>query len=167
MPAMAEDATTLPPLTEAMTAKDLLVHIDALAKEAGRGRRVTACFLSGYPDRAAADLTIEAPGDNWRDRPHFKGETWPEAFALARAWIATHATVHRDNRIRAMALAVIDLTDQFGRCDRAMLVRREFSGTEIDALKDAACQRASEMSANSPFSVEDEPAHAAKTRGGA
>jgi len=53
-----------------------------------------------------------------------------------------------------MALAIIDLTDQHGRCDRAMLTRREFSGAEVDDLKDAACQRASEMSANSPFSVE-------------
>ncbi len=53
-----------------------------------------------------------------------------------------------------LTLAIIDLTDQNGRCDRAMLARREFSGAEIDALQDAACVRAGELAGNAPFSVE-------------
>lgn len=147
----------LPPLAEAMTARDLDAHITALAKEAGADWRASTVFLSergNYRDPNPASLKLEVPGRDWRDNPSFDAPTWPEAFAAARAWIATHATVHRDNRIRAMALAIIDLTDQHGRCDRAMLARREFSGAEVDDLKDAACQRASEMSANAPFAVE-------------
>jgi len=154
--AQAAETALLPPLTDAMTAADLAAHITALAQEAGADWRASTVFLSergDYRDPNPASLKLEVPGRNWRDNPRFDAPTWPEAFALARAWIATHATVNRDNRIRAMALAIIDLTDQFGRCDRAMLTRRDFSGAEIDDLKDSACVRASEMSANSPFEV--------------
>lgn len=143
------DTTTLPPLAEAMTARDLARHRSALV-----------ALLPGYmaylhtrdDEAKAACVSLYKLGKGTDES--FYASTWPEAFAAARAWIANHATVHRDNRIRAMALAIIDLTDQHGRCDRAMLTRREFSGAEVDDLKDAACQRASEMSANSPFSVE-------------
>ncbi len=148
------DTTTLPPLTEAMTARDLYQHEEDLRVVLG-GRadvvtraRSDGVHISLYPGG------IGSPGYSER-AGHADGDTWPEAFAAARAWIANHATVHRGNRIRAMALAIIDLTDQHGRCDRAMLTRRDFSGAEVDDLRDAACQRASEMSANSPFRVED------------
>jgi len=147
MPATAETTTTLPPLTEAMTAKDLIAHERALRQEFPGGG-VTLSFID-----SGVFVSFRAYGRYETDKTIY-GDTWPDAITAARAFLATHATVHRDNRIRAMALAVIDLTDQFGRCDRAMLARREFSGAEIDALKDAACVRASEMSANSPFSVE-------------
>lgn len=150
---MTTDTTTLPPLTEAMTARDLWLHEKALREALGaRGDTSVYAWDDGarimlYP----VGLLSSTPGYSHKS---VAGRDWPEAFAAARAWIANHATVHRDNRIRAMAMAIIDLTDQHGRCDRAMLTRREFSGAEVDDLKDAACQRASEISANAPFSVE-------------
>jgi len=116
------------------------------------GMTTFAHAFSGAPEKAACVSLYRVTGGSINQA--FYAPTWPEAFTLARQWIATHATVHRDNRIRAMALAIIDLTDQFGRCDRAMLTRREFSGAEIDALKDAACVRAGELAGNAPFSVE-------------
>lgn len=148
----------LPPLAEAMSARDLGAHIRALEALMG-GKFGTLGGPSIYAEarHGTADLSIYPAGITGRGdepRTHIKAAAWPEAFALARAWIANHTTVHRDNRIRAMALAIIDLTDQHGRCDRAMLRRREFSDAEIDTIKDAACQRASEMSANAPFAVE-------------
>ena len=146
------DTTTLPPLTEAMTARDLGAHIRAL--ESLMGGTPAAIYSECRSGKATLSLYPNGITGSGDVRHHVYAPTWPEAFAAARAWIANHATVHRDNRIRAMALAIIDLTDQHGRCDRAMLVRRQFSGAEVDDLKVAACQRASEMSANSPFSVE-------------
>lgn len=145
------DVIELPPLTDAMTARDIGLSAHALREMlGGRAEVFSGASLSGatiqvYPD----GLLKSGTGDI------FNAPTWPEAFTAARAWIETQATVHRDNRIRAMALAIIDLTDQRGRCDRAMLTRRDFSGAEVDDLRDVACQRASEMSANAPFSVED------------
>ncbi len=142
----------LPPLTEAMTAKDLWKHERALRDALGpRGD------TGIYTNQDGVRITLYPVG-LLSSTPGYRTErveaaTWPEAFAAARAWIANSATVHRDNRIRAMALAIIDLTDQHGKCTRAMLTRRNFSGAEVDALKDAACQRASEMSANAPFAV--------------
>lgn len=148
------ETMTLPPLAEAMTAKDLAAHELALREALGCSK--ADAFLS--IDRDGASIAIypvgllsQTPGYRYE---RISAPTWPEAFTAARAWIATHATVHRDNRIRAMALAIIDLTDQHGHCDRHMLRRRHFTSAEIDELKDAACQRASEMSANAPFSVE-------------
>jgi len=138
--------TTLPPLTEAMTARALIEHEESLNQAYAAGR-VSVSFIHSGP-------FVSFSGENYRTVETIYGETWPEVISKARAWIATHATVHRDSRIRAMALAIIDLTDQHGRCDRAMLMRRSFSGAEVDDLKDAACQRASEMSANAPFVVE-------------
>lgn len=146
------DTTTLPPLTEAMTAKDLWAHEKAL--RAALDARADVYVSVVAEGKASVAIYPSGICSSDRDAKHFRAPNWPEAFGAAHAWIATHATVHRDNRIRAMALAIIDVTDQHGRCDRAMLLRRDFSGAEVDALKDAACQRASEMSANSPFSVE-------------
>lgn len=144
------DTTTLPPLTEAMTARDIGQHALVLREMLGGKAEVFASAdLSGAALQVYPDGLLNSRTGNF-----IREATWPEAFAAARAWIATHATVHRDNRIRAMALAIIDLTDQHGSCTRAMLTRREFSGAEVDDLKGAACQRASEMSANAPFSVE-------------
>lgn len=149
------DTTTLPPLTEAMTAADLNRHLVALREAVGGVAEVYGS-IGRYGANGAACLSIYPLGllNSSKASHCFEADTWPEAFAAARAWIANHATVHRDNRIRAMALAIIGLTDQHGSCTRAMLTRREFSGAEVDDLKDAACVRASEMSANAPFSVE-------------
>lgn len=147
-----ETTTTLPPLAEAMTAADLSTHEKALRAALGARGDV---YVSAVAGGASVALYPGGICSSSRDSKHFRAPTWPEAFAAARAWIATHATVHRDNRIRAMALAIIDLTDQHGRCDRAMLTRREFSGAEVDDLRDAACQRAGELAGNAPFRVED------------
>lgn len=150
----ARTLDTLPPLAEAMTARDLAAHKAALLASLG-GRSDVMLAVDGNGVRAALyPGGVGSPGYD-QQAGRFNGDTWPEAITAARAWIATHATVHRDNRIRAMALAIIDLTDQHGRCDRAMLTRREFSGAEVDDLRDAACQRAGELAGNAPFRVED------------
>lgn len=135
----------LPPLAEAMSARDLDAHVRAVRRgfDGGADVLIRPGCLSVYPGSISKS-----------DGQFFRGETWPEMFEPAYAWIANHATVHRDARIRAMALAIIDLTDQHGRCDRAMLTRREFSAAEVDALKDEACKRAGELAGNAPFSVE-------------
>lgn len=143
----------LPPLAEAMSARDLSRHKAALLASLGlRGDVIFSITDEGtrvslYPGGIGSQNYEQRAG-------HLKAATWPEAITAARAWIANHATVHRDSRIRAMALAIIDLTDQHGRCDRAMLRRREFSDAEIETLRDAACQRAGELAGNAPFSVE-------------
>ncbi len=151
--AQAAETALLPPLTDAMTARDLWQHEKALRSALGACgdtivyTRENGVHITLYP----VGLLSSTPGYR---AERVAAPAWPEAFTAARAWLATHATVHRDNRIRAMALAIIDFVDQHGRCDRAMLTRRDFSAAEVDDLKDAACQRASEMSANAPFVVE-------------
>jgi len=148
------ETITLPPLAEAMTARDLVAHEVALRKSLGPSADVyfslngDGAVVSLYP----AGMISSAPGysSKWIYQP-----TWPEAIDAARAWIASHGAVHRDNRIRAMALAIIDLTDQHGRCDRSMLARRNFTVAELDDLTAAACQRAGELAGNAPFRVEN------------
>lgn len=150
---MSEQLTeaALPPLTDSMTAADLGSHAAALQTALGGkaevyvsvGRRTDAAMIAIYP------LGIIGHGDD----QHIYKPTWPEVFAEARRWIASHGTVSRDKRIRKMALAIIEVTDEHGRCTERDLSRRDFSWDEIRDFSAAACERASEMAGNAPFSV--------------
>lgn len=151
------DTKTLPSLTESMTAADLVAHCRALRDELG-GEAEVYCDVRvnkySDPNKAAGvqiyPLGICSPGDN----QHLAEATWPEVFAKAAEWVRANRTVARDKRIRQMALAIIDITDTYGRCDRSALIRRNFTSAEIDALSALACERAGEMAGNAPFSVE-------------
>ena len=96
---------------------------------------------------------------NWPNDDYTVGRTEPratfaemviEARALIRAWRVTR----RNDMIRRLALAIIEITDEHTRCTAALLRAKGFSDPDITEFQGAACQRASEMCANAPFSVE-------------
>ena len=152
------DTTTLPPLADAMTARDLELHEDALVKLLGKGAYVHISHTRRYSESGWAYVSMNPKGICGPDseRVCVYGETWPEAVAKAQAWIAARPKVERNAIIRKLALAIIELTDENGRCTVAMLRAKGFDSDEI-ALHAEACQRASEMCANSPFCVEGAP----------
>ena len=86
-------------------------------------------------------------------RQHFYASTFDAALTLAEAWAATYEPIRIDAIIRKLALDILDLKDQHGVVTVAMLRGRGHSQADIDAHKDAACVRAGEMSAGSPFEV--------------
>ncbi len=94
------------------------------------------------------------------DRDSYKargeGATWREMVANCEAAIAPSRVAHVNATIRKMALAVIELTDEHGKCTNRLLRNRQFTDADIAEFGDAACQRAAEMAGNAPFSIETE-----------
>jgi hypothetical protein len=143
------------PVADAMTASDLVQHARQIAVLIGT--KNAECFVSasGHKDNEARVSCYT----NWlttgADSGHesFSGRTWAEALAQAYAWARTIKIVARDKRIRELALAIVDLTDQHGSCRVEHLRARRFSDAEIAELRDAALTRANEMAGGAPFEI--------------
>ena len=86
-------------------------------------------------------------------RQCFRGDAFEAVMLEAEEWAAAYGPTRRDAAIRTLALDIIDLTDQHGKCTVSMLRGRGHSQDDIDTYRDAACVRAGEMSGNSPFEV--------------
>ena len=151
------DTTTLPPLADAMTAQDIVAWSNHLRSLLG-GRWEVSISPSPHSPSGETYWSCNRTDANYRTVEHQYGfvASWPEAIAAAQAWIAARPKVERNAIIRKLALAIIELTDENGRCTVAMLRAKGFDSDEI-ALHAEACQRASEMAGNSPFCVEGAP----------
>lgn len=79
-------------------------------------------------------------------------EEWQEAFDTARALWAEKATLHSQNVIRDISLAIVRLTYDNGECTNAAL-RAEFDDGDIARYGDAAIERANAMAEGAPFSI--------------
>jgi hypothetical protein len=145
------EATTLPPLAEAMTARDLQAHETALARSLGKS---ASCHVAITDHRGWVYVSLNPKGlCNDERREVIWAETWPEAIGAAQAWIANRPKVERNATIRKLALAIIEFTDEHGKCTVTHLRAKGFDEDEI-ALHAEACERAGEMCQGSPFSVE-------------
>lgn len=141
----------LPPLADAMSAADLIAHEKSIAATLGPKADT---YASTNRHEAGAHIMVYPDGICGKDRPHhFNAPAWPEAIRQAYAWASTRKTVWRDDLIRRMALAVIDLTDQHGKCTERLLRGRDFTRDDVIEHHEAACVRAGEMSGNAPFRV--------------
>lgn len=147
---MPTTTLTQPDLTPA----ELQAELRRLVKlMPGRYPHATAFISAGYAphidvlDDICAQNPILARGD---------GATWREMVANCEAAIATRRVAHVNATIRKMALAVIELTDEHGKCTNRLLRNRQFTDADIAEFGDAACQRAAEMAGNAPFSIEAE-----------
>lgn len=147
-------ATTI---TEAMTAVELLAECQSIAAEIGPKAELYASVNTGR-NRKIASIGIYPSGIGTYRHEWIYGATWHEVLAGAREWATNHKQVNRNSIVRRMALAVIEITDEHGRCDAARLKAKDFGADEIKEFHEAACQRASEMCANAPFVVVFEPA---------
>lgn len=143
--------------TEAMTAADVQAALARIAATLGGGAHVSIVLtaeVGGSLTRPYWNLSANPHGIcSRRDERIFKGATWPEVFEAAEEWAATYAPKRDEALIRRLALDIIDLTDEHGRCTEALLCGRGHSRADIAAHHEAACQRASAMSGNAPFSV--------------
>ncbi|KLK91392.1 hypothetical protein AA309_20025 [Microvirga vignae] len=84
-------------------------------------------------------------------------DTWEEAFANMRIqWDARAASFHKA-KIRAMALKIIEITQDWEVCSEARL-RAFFDPGEIEQLGPLALEQANRMAANGPFTIEPSPA---------
>lgn len=140
-------------VTDAMTAPELFAGIQSLRAGLGKSGSVSLIMGSG-PSGAPVYIILRPDGYGVGKVDHsITGTSWSETLAAARQWIANYKITSRDTTIRKMALAIIDLTDTHGECTDAMLTRHEFSADQIQLFHEAACQRAGEMAAGTPFRV--------------
>lgn len=88
-------------------------------------------------------------GEPW----YARGATFAEALSKAEASVHEKAASLVAETIRKMALAIIEITADRGRCTDAALRVEGFTQTEIEAHHKAAVARAEEMAGSGPFSV--------------
>lgn len=139
-------------IADTMTATDLLTGIINLRQKLAKSGTVSLAV--GSDDTSPATLLVRPEGYGGGECQIIYGKSWPEVFESARQWIEARKVTFRDSTIRKMALAVIELTDEHGKCTEAMLKRRQFSVEQIAEFHEAACQRANEMCQGAPFRVE-------------
>jgi hypothetical protein len=149
---MNTDTATLPALAEAMTARDVMAwerHLSSMLGSKGAVSLVTSTSSAG-----CVHCWIRPHGYGIGQPEHtIWAPDWPSAIRAAQEWIANRPKVERNATIRKLALAIIELTDEHGKCTVAMLRAKSFDEDEI-ALHAEACVRAGEMAGNTPFSVE-------------
>lgn len=139
-------------ISDAMTSVELDAACRAIQSQLGATASVHAIAGGGgYSSGETACLIIYH--QNYKETEHFKAHSWPEVFAAAQSWVATHQAVRRNAIVRRMALAVIELTDEHGACTETLLRGKDFTAAEVVEFHEAACVRAGEMTGNAPFSV--------------
>lgn len=130
------------------TARGLYTEQKRLGDLAGRHVSIGVCSI-GAEVYIQSGKTTGTP-----DYKFFRAETFEEAITEAETHIAALRVLHQNTVTRRMALAIIEITDEHTRCTEALLRGKGFIQADIDTYRDAACERASEMCANTPFSVE-------------
>lgn len=147
MPVAASE-TPAPP---ALTAADTIKAFDKIARKIGP-KASWHCGLSRHSDKPlyASFYATEfsSPGALFA----VEAETLDELVGAAGAGWEAHCDEHRRRTIRDMALAIIRITDEFGRCSDQML-RVEFSPGDVRRFGEEACARASEMASRGPFKI--------------
>jgi hypothetical protein len=147
--------TTLPALRDAMTAAELHAQADRLRLLLGKEAHVSLVVSADSWDRADGPRVYIGvyPNGVGSTVTAFTEPTWPEAFAKAEAWIATRPVIARAERVRRMALAIIDIKDQDGSVTERRLRARDFTAAEITDLGAEACARAAELCLGAPFEI--------------
>lgn len=79
-------------------------------------------------------------------------DSYRELLAASEAAWAERSDLHATNTIREMALAIISITADLGECTDAAL-RAKFDGADVTRYGDRACEAATEMASNGPFSI--------------
>lgn len=99
--------------------------------------------VCAYPNGISASLSIVG-----------EAATWEEAFNELHAKIIEQAAQRRAERIRKLALAIIDLTDSHNEATDSSLRQCGFSDTELKDLGSEACALADQMAGRGPFAIE-------------
>lgn len=108
-----------------------------------RWREDDAGTLTMYPDGVCDTKTGKT----------IRGGSWAEIIQEGMAWADNYVPVRRNALIRRMALAIIEITDEHGKCTDSLLQTKGFIAAEITEHHKAACVRAGEMAGNAPFVV--------------
>jgi hypothetical protein len=138
-----------------MTPKEAQTFCKALQKEVGGDFYVSIhvnCSLYGgdLPPLGgtikayhASKAVVDCNADDLRTLTDRMRASWDASLAVQRA-----------ERLKAMALSIIAITDETGGCTEAALRLAGYSAVEIATLADEATAKANEMAGRGPFSIE-------------
>lgn len=136
-----------------MTPVEIKAALAAIASEAGPKAWIDACI---NPDRADARLVSAAMYPTGIVERHVivgYGADFAEAIAdLREKWVADFAKAEAA-LVRRMALAIIEITGDQGKCSDAALRGAGFGQSQIDRIGSLACADATRLAAGGPFSI--------------
>lgn len=138
------------------TPEKLQAEIRRLAKLAGGD---VSFYCWSYCGRPALTVSSSYDTKDRGDIGKFESNdyvTFAEMFGAAESAIYAFVPRKDEKIIRAMALAIIDITDEHAECTVAELQRRGFTEATILDYHERACRRAEEMGIG-PFQVRGLP----------
>lgn len=83
---------------------------------------------------------------------HVKADTYRETLAKIEADWEERGSTYIAKTVREMALAIIAITADQGECTDAAL-RAQFDASDVTKFGERACEQATEMASNGPFSI--------------
>lgn len=104
-------------------------------------RNVAPLHATLYPRGVGYDRAFSVDGD-----------TYADLLANTRAAWADHGDKHGAETIRNMALQIISITADEGSCSEFSLCKA-FSAGEVKTYGDRACEEATRIAGNGPFSI--------------
>jgi hypothetical protein len=134
-----------------MTPKQAGAALRKLQEEVGAGYSAGVSLHTGelplggtiFRNMGDYKTVVRANGDSFQAVIERLTAMWGEYKATARS-----------ERVKAMALAVIKITDEAGHCNEASLRMGGFDREEIADLGEEAAVKANEMAGRGPFTIE-------------
>jgi hypothetical protein len=110
------------------------------------------CSVSLRPNGTLLHALVCPDGITQKAQFWAYADTFRELLSNCEAKWAEHSDLHAKNLIRRMALKIIEITADIGECSDAAL-RAEFSRADVERYGDRACEHATEIASNGPFSI--------------
>ena len=137
-----------------MTPQEIKDAVSALAKEIGPKAYVSLDIKSDdWGDDLVMGYCRTSIGGNDGPSIVVYGNDWQPALdKLREEWSKISAGLH-SQFVRNMALEIIKITAEIGRCHNAALRTAGFSDEEIELYGSEACDDADKIASNGPFSI--------------
>ncbi len=142
----------------ALTAHDALKAFNKLATKVGPKAEFSIYlnnrhYVSLPKDEGALKAALSSTG-SYSSGSLFccDADTWEDLLKIAETKWEEHCDEHRRRTILDMAVAIIRITDEHGRCSDQML-RVEFAPGDVKRFGSDACAKANEMAGRGPFSI--------------
>jgi hypothetical protein len=132
-----------------MTPQEIHAELTAIAKSVGPKAEV---YVGMDSDDAFVRVTCYPFGIGRDERHGVRLESFEEAFAAMREKLVEVRAAYAAKVTRAIALAIIQQTMDFGECTDAAL-RAQFPPGEVEAYGPAAIEEANKLSENRPFRI--------------
>jgi hypothetical protein len=135
-----------------MTPQEIQAECIAIATSIHPEAYTSASIASDAPAHRAVRACCYPRGVGRSERHDVVAKTFEEAFTALREKLVSVREAHAIKTTRAIALAIIQQTMDFGECTDAAL-RAEFSAGEVEAYGAAAIEEANKLSENRPFRI--------------